>query len=423
MNHDISSLAARGACPTLDHPMPVADGLLARFRPETGLTSEQLAALAEAAELCGNGLIEITARGNIQVRGLSDASAPDFRAALGDAAIVAQSAPAIEYSPLAGQDPKATADPRPLARRLRAVCDEALAEGALSPKLSIVLVTGGQVLLDGLKADIRLVARDDAWALELGGIALGLLEEGDVPDAVAVIFRALQAEGPRARGAELDAGHVAEKLPSLRSLDHIGVRPVGATMGPLSLSGGAAGLRIGLPFGQVRSWQIKDLARLMDRHSVAEAIPAPDRTLVLLGLSADALHELSPALAAISFGTRPDAAERRLSICSGAERGPDGVIQAAELAQALYTADPELVDGSFHIHVSTCAKGCPHAGRPGVVLAGNQLRLYRAPDAKPLATFDPAAIETGVVSLARRIRDTRRSGETTLMVLDRLGHQ
>src|SRR5690606_8858223 len=227
MNHDISSLAARGACPTLDHPMPVADGLLARFRPETGLTSKQLAALAEAAELCGNGLIEITARGNIQVRGLSEASASNFRAALGDAAIVAQSAPAIEYSPLAGHDPKATADPRPLARRLRVVCDEALAEGALSPKLSIVLITGGQVLLDGLKADIRLVARNDAWALELGGIALGLLEEGDVPDAVAVILRALQAEGPRARGAELDAGHVAEKLTSLRPLDHVGVRPVG----------------------------------------------------------------------------------------------------------------------------------------------------------------------------------------------------
>src|SRR5690606_34629386 len=168
----------------------------------------------------------------------------------------------------------------------------------------------------------RLVARDDAWALELGGIALGLVDEGDVSDAVAVILRALQAEGPRARGAELDAGHVAEKLTSLRPLDHVGVRPVGATMGPLSLSGGAAGLRIGLPFGQVRSWQLKDLARLMDRHSVAEAIPAPDRTLVLLGLSADALHELSPALAAIGFGTRPDAAERRLSICSGAERGP-----------------------------------------------------------------------------------------------------
>jgi len=82
-----------------------------------------------------------------------------------------------------------------------------------------------------------------------------------------------------------------------------------------------------------------------------------------------------------------------------------------------------LIDGSFHIHVSTCAKGCPHAGRPGIVLDGSRLTLYRAPDAKPLATLDPAAIETGIVSLAKRIRDTRQPGETTLSVLGRLGQQ
>ena len=418
-----ASPAPRGACPTLENPMAVADGLLARFRPETGLSPDQLTALADAADTHGNGLIEVTARGNLQVRGLSESSAAPFRDALASTGIAAQPAPAIEISPLAGDDPKAMADPRPLARALRAVCNDALAHGSLSPKLSIVLVTGGQVLLDGLKADIRLIARPDGWALELGTDTLGELNEADIPTAVAVILEALQAEGPRARASDLAAPPIAAKIENLRPLTHSSVRPSSYMVGPLSLSDHAPALRVGLPFGQVRARQVRDLAQIMAEQGVAEARTAPDRSLVLVGFDTSTLRALAPALARVGYWTRPDATGVKLSICSGAEDTDAGVIQAAELAQGFYSAAPELIDGSFHIHVSTCAKGCPHAGRPGIVLDGSQLTLYRAPDAKPLATLDPAAIETGIVSLAKRIRDTRQPGETTLSVLGRLGQQ
>ncbi len=418
-----ASPAPRGACPTLDSPMPVADGLLARFRPEAGLSADQLTALADAAETHGNGLLEVTARGNLQVRGLSESSAAQFRTALADAGIFAQPAPAIEISPLAGEDPKAIADPRPLAEALRAVCDEALAQGPLSPKLSIVLVTGGQILLDGLKADIRLIARQKGWALELGSDTLGELDEVDVPAAVAIILDTLQAEGPRARASDLAAAPIAAKIENLRPLAHSSVRPASYMVGPLSLSGHAPALRVGLPFGQVRARQVRDLAQIMSEQCVGEARTAPDRSLVLIGFDASTLRDLAPALARVGYWTRPDATGVKLSICSGAEDTDAGVIQAAELAQGFYSGAPELIDGSFHIHVSTCAKGCPHAGRPGIVLDGSRLTLYRAPDAKPLATLDPAAIETGIVSLAKRIRDTRQPGETTLSVLGRLGQQ
>ncbi|MEQ8447729.1 MAG: hypothetical protein RIB57_17750 [Pelagibacterium sp.] len=418
-----ASPAPRGACPTLDSPMPVADGLLARFRPEAGLSADQLTALADAAETHGNGLIEVTARGNLQVRGLSESSAAQFRTALADSGIVAQPAPAIEISPLAGEDPKAIADPRPLAQALRVVCDEALAQGPLSPKLSIVLVTGGQILLDGLKADIRLIARQKGWALELGSDTLGELDEAAIPAAVAIILNALQAEGPRARASDLAAHPIAAKIENLRPLAHSSVRPASYMVGPLSLSGHAPALRVGLPFGQVRARQVRDLAQIMSEQGVGEVRTAPDRSLVLIGFDASTLRDLAPALARVGYWTRPDATGVKLSICSGAEDTDAGVIQAAELAQGFYSGAPELIDGSFHIHVSTCAKGCPHAGRPGIVLDGSRLTLYRAPDAKPLATLDPAAIETGIVSLANRIRDTHQPGETTLSVLGRLGQQ
>ncbi|KKB08405.1 hypothetical protein VE25_18925, partial [Devosia geojensis] len=113
----------RGACPTLRQPMPTGDGLLARFRPvDSTLSLPALAAIARAAEVHGNGLIEITQRGSLQVRGLSpETSAPFARAIV--AAVEVESGVPVETPPLAGLD--GAPDPRPLAARLRKAIAEA----------------------------------------------------------------------------------------------------------------------------------------------------------------------------------------------------------------------------------------------------------------------------------------------------------
>lgn len=423
MTDNEKTVRPRGACPSLEMPMEVADGLLARFRPESGLSADQVLALADAATAFGNGLIEVTARGNLQIRGLSDQSAPRFRAALEDATIAAQPAPAIEISPLAGLDPKARVDPRPLAARLRLVCDAALETAPLSPKLAIVLVTGGQILLDGLNADIRLIALREGWAIELGSETLGALPTEAVPQAVETLLAMLQKVGPRARAGDLNGGEAVLNIRGITPLPHTSVRPAGYMLGPLSLVDGQPGLRIGLPFGQIRARHLRELARLMTQYEVAELRTAPDRTFVLLGFSAAVLRDLAPALAGLGFWTRPDAAGTKLTICSGAEKTAQGVIQAADLAQAFYTVDSDLIDGSFHLHVSTCAKGCPHAGRPGIMLVGDKVLLYRQAGEKPLATLDPDAIESGIAELAKRVRDSRDDGEDVLDCLTRLGAQ
>ena len=64
----------RGACPALATPMQTGDGLLTRF-PAQVLATDVLEALAGIAAAAGNGLIEVTARGSIQLRGLTAASA------------------------------------------------------------------------------------------------------------------------------------------------------------------------------------------------------------------------------------------------------------------------------------------------------------------------------------------------------------
>ncbi|MEM9971004.1 MAG: hypothetical protein AAF762_07875 [Pseudomonadota bacterium] len=63
--------------------MPVEDGLLARLRPHLSrLTRAQVLGLCDAAERFGNGLVEVTNRASLQIRGLTDASHPGFIAAV-----------------------------------------------------------------------------------------------------------------------------------------------------------------------------------------------------------------------------------------------------------------------------------------------------------------------------------------------------
>lgn len=65
----------RGWCPGLARPMPTGDGLLARIHPPLGvLTLAQARSIAEGARRYGNGHLDLTARANLQIRGVSEAT-------------------------------------------------------------------------------------------------------------------------------------------------------------------------------------------------------------------------------------------------------------------------------------------------------------------------------------------------------------
>src|SRR5690242_7820687 len=72
---------APDACPGALQTHPAADGGLARVRVPGGtLTAGQLRALAAAARDLGDGALELTSRGNVQLRGLTGSA----EAELGD---------------------------------------------------------------------------------------------------------------------------------------------------------------------------------------------------------------------------------------------------------------------------------------------------------------------------------------------------
>ena len=180
MNHPLR----RGACPGLSAPMPTGDGLLVRLRPIGTVALAAFEKLCAAAQEHGNGVIEVTTRGSIQVRGLSEQSAPLFAEAVARLGIATEDGPPVLSNPLAGLDSAEILDAAALAADLRnALAETSLAE-RLAPKVSVV-IDGGGLRLDGIAADIRLGAEatpegpvlrvgiggDSVSATELGAVA------------------------------------------------------------------------------------------------------------------------------------------------------------------------------------------------------------------------------------------------------------
>jgi precorrin-3B synthase len=189
-----------------------ADGALVRVRLPGGvITAAQLAALAQASARYGSGTLELTARGNVQIRGITDASA------VADAVTAAGLLPSathervrnIAASPLAGR-----VGNRPDVRGWVTELDSAIqAEPLLAqlPGRFWFSVDDGRADVSGLAADVGAHAVHGGALLLLAGRETGIrLPAPDVvPTMVAVAKRFVEVRGKAWRIAELsDVGNV-----------------------------------------------------------------------------------------------------------------------------------------------------------------------------------------------------------------------
>ena len=152
----------RGWCPGVLRPMESGDGLLARIRPRLGRIARHDAFLiADCAARFGNGAIDLSARGNIQLRGVSEITLPGLTKALDEAGLLDESeameaARNIVVSPASDCDPEALIDAAALAVRIEPIIADVARQGGLAPKFSLVIDDGGAFSLDEVAADIRL---------------------------------------------------------------------------------------------------------------------------------------------------------------------------------------------------------------------------------------------------------------------------
>ncbi len=123
-----------GWCPGALRPMPSGDGLIVRVKPRGAtLSPAQAIGIAAAASAFGNGALDLTSHANLQIRGASDASLPALtealdRSGLLDPDVGAETRRNVMMSPLAGFDPEALLDIRPIVAALenRLVADDRL---------------------------------------------------------------------------------------------------------------------------------------------------------------------------------------------------------------------------------------------------------------------------------------------------------
>ncbi len=344
----------RGACPTLDAPMQTGDGLLARVRiAGNRLAPAQLAELARLAIAHGNGIVEVTARGNLQVRGLSPSSAPLLASAAANSLPIERGL-VIDTSPLSGDDPLEQADPRPLMEAIRSAA--APMADQLGPKVSVVVDGGGQISLARLKADIRLVALDtERWAVTLGGGKPQIMDADGAVAATIAVLGALAALGVDARATDLFPAPSA------------GAAPSPSRGGP---GWGASALRtktghaspIALPFGQIHGAALIALAERARSADVTTIRLAPGHTLLL----DNAAQSLIAQAASLGFITTPNDPRLNVSACIGSDGCASGHIPARRLAESLA---PHVPAGQ-HLHVSGCAKGCAHPRAADITLTG-----------------------------------------------------
>ncbi|MBY5780287.1 precorrin-3B synthase [Rhizobium leguminosarum] len=427
-----AEMRRRGACPALAAPMPTGDGLLVRLRPACGvLTLSQFASLARSAAAHGNGILEITARGNLQIRGLRAETVGQLAADIDAAGITVPDGPAIETSPLHGIDPEEISDPAAMEMALRSMLHDLLASPRLAPKLSLVVDGGGSFGLSALSADIRIVAQSRAeWLVALDGdgetampIAIGP-EEAAI-SAVGEILSLLAILGHGRRTRDIDPALLRTRFPAM---DGIQVMPSRAAGMPLAgshrLEDGKTILGVRPEFGQMRA---SDLVALLDLATALGATAirlAPGRGFFFIGLSADIVPAIQIAAARHGFSTQPGENSEHIAACAGAGACGSAFYETRAMARRLIAAAPALFDGSLTLHLSGCAKGCAHA-RPALTLTGSAegygLILNGLAADLPDERIAGGRIDFAIERLAQSIEDNKDAGESTAACLKRLG--
>lgn len=393
------------ACPGLFNITPARDGGLCRLKLPLGeLTAPQLRAVAAGSNRFGNGIVEITNRSNLQIRGVrpeqGDALAGMLLAAgLGIADMAAEPIRNVMVSPTAGIDPGARIDVRPIALNLLARLTATPDCHRLSPKFSILIDGGERVAAAAHPQDIWLAAAPHAghtvFAFGLAGhppasasadSILGAVAPQHAADLVsaliALFLRHADEDTPRYRDTIARHG-IAPLLSALKddavfpllppdalegwhrappaSLGHIGTHPQ-AQAGLMHL--GAAP-----PLGRLAPHRIEALADLIDAYPGIKLRLTPWQSVLLVDVPEADAASLRNEMIRLGFACDADDPLASLHACSGSTGCPrtacdtkaDGLRLAALLGQHGVHRD---------VHLTGCERSCASARVADFTLLG-----------------------------------------------------
>ncbi|WP_448206318.1 precorrin-3B synthase [Azospirillum sp. sgz302134] len=433
----------RGMCPGVLAPMEVGDGLLVRVRVPAGvLPSAAAKRIAELGRRFGNGLVDLSHRGNLQLRGVR---AEDMGTLIEELRLLgyvstdaeSEAVRNVLTSPTAGLDAEAVLDVRPFALEL----DARLAADAdlhrLPPKFGWLVDGGGRATLFDSSTDLRFeaVATEDGprFRVGLGGdlgtaALLGLCRPEDMVELGAAVARAfldLRAglvEPPRrmaglvkAVGVEAVRERVGALCPLPPTLARgslppppVAVEGKTAAVPSTAIGGGGLGrgqlflgpqpswLGVAFPFGRLDCNRLEALADLTHELRLT-----PWRALLLVG-AGEAEADKAAALGGI---LSPADVRLKITACSGITGCDVGTTDTHADGLAIARRAPGLLEGVRMVHVSGCVKGCAHPGAADVTLTAREgvydVALNAVPGAEPWRSgLTPAEAVDAVADLS-----------------------
>ena len=343
------------ACPGALQVHDAADGALARVRLPGGMiTAAQLATLAGLSSEFGSGTLELTARGNVQLRGITDV------AAVADGIAAAGLLPSethervrnIVASPLSGRA-GGRADVRAWVGELDAAirAEPALAE--LGGRFWFGLDDGsGDV--SGLGADVGVHVLDDGregCALTLGGRDTGLRVSDVTQTLIRLARRFVEIRGKAWRVSEL------ADLEALVPGVELGAAFPPVTKGPVGWipqDDGRVALGAAVPLGVLPAHVAEYLAAVQ-----APLVVTPWRSVLVCDLDEGVADTALRVLAPLGLVFDENSPWLNVSACTGS---PGCAHSAADVrADATQALDP---DSDVHRHFVGCERACgsPRAG-------------------------------------------------------------
>jgi precorrin-3B synthase len=361
----------KGWCPGALRPMESGDGWVVRVRPQGGrLTQAQAEGIAALAAQYGNGLIDLSSRANVQLRGVTPASHAPLVQGLRDLGLIDADAGAearrnIVVSPFWAEGDGTTGITGALAGMLAAPDAP-----DLPGKFGFALDTGPARVLAGVSADIFVTRTGPgAYVVHAAGADHGTpCDAGTAVGTAMALARWFIDTGGVTAGRGRMTAHLARValLPRFRAAP---VPPAELPPGPGAVAQGAL---VALAFGQMRADTLAALAALGPLRVT------PWRMLLVEGA---ALPDL-PGLI-----TRADDPLLRVVACTGAPGCTQALGPTRDIARRLA---PHVPHGAV-LHVSGCAKGCAHPGAAQIVLTATTTGYTLAHHATAAAPGRPLA--------------------------------
>lgn len=358
-----------GACPTFERPVLQRDGLLVRITLVGGaLTGTQAAVVADVAASTGSGVVELTNRGNLQVRGVRDDAVDDALARIRAAGLGDRGAALVTISPFAGPVEHA------LRRDVLAALDRDLADGpALSPKF-VVHVDDAAGWTAGRRAEAVLAAAGGGCTVRIAGVGQQAADRAGAVAAVRVLAAACRDGGEQARVADVLALEGRTSLVARLPLAGDRWEPLSAPapafdgIGPLGTRTGPDGTDVvvaAAPLGRVDAAQLGALAALASLRGTgirvtpwrSFAVAAPLGALEQLGLVVDPLDPAAGVVACVGAGG-----------CWQSEA--DALAEARRQIALRSNGTGAVPLGGGVLHVSGCDKRCATRSAVAVTLVG-----------------------------------------------------